>query len=101
MKDVVDTKFRDQKAGFCKDRSCMDQIATLRIIMEQSCESNSPLFINFADFEKASDSVDRDTLWKLLRHYGVPVKIVNIMRSSYERLSTESFIEGSPLKHSM
>ena len=101
MKDVVDTKFRDQQAGFRKNRSCVDQIATLRIIIEQSCEWNSPLFINFVDFKKAFDSVDRDALWKLLRHYGVPVKIVNIMRSSYERLSTESFIEGSPLKHSM
>ena len=29
MKDVFDTKFRDQQAGFRKDRSCVDQIATL------------------------------------------------------------------------
>lgn len=82
MKDEVDTKFRDQQAGFRKDRSCMDQITTLWIIIEQSCEWNSPLYINFVDFEKAFDSVDRDTLWKLLRHYGMPVKIVNIIRSS-------------------
>ena len=100
MKDEIDTKFRDQQAGFRKDRSCVDQIATLRIIIEQSCEWNSPLFVNFVDFEKAFDSVDRDTLWKLLRHYGVPVKIVNIIPSSYEGLSCRSFIEDSPLKHS-
>ena len=66
MKDEVGTKFRDQQAGFRKDRSCVDQIATLWIIIEQSCEWKSPLFINFVDFEKAFDSVDRDTLWKLL-----------------------------------
>ena len=66
MKDEVDTKFRDNQAGFRKDRSCVDQIATLRIIIEQSCEWNSPLYINFVDFKKAFDSVDRDTLWKLL-----------------------------------
>ena len=87
MKDEIDTKIRDQQADFRKDRSCVDQIATPRIIIEQSCEWNSPLFINFVDFEKAFDSVDRDTLWKLLQHYGVPVKIVNIIRSSYEGLS--------------
>ena len=66
MKDEVDTKFRDQQAGFRKDRSCMDQIGTLRIIIEQSCEWKSPLPINSVDFEKAFDRVDRDTLWKLL-----------------------------------
>ena len=44
--------------------------------MEESLEWNSPLYINFIDYEKAFDSVDRETLWKLLRHYGVPEKII-------------------------
>jgi len=98
MKDEIDTKFRDQQAGFRKDRSCVDQIATLRIIIEQSCEWNFPLFINFVDFEKAFDSVDRGILWKLLRHYGVLVKIVNIIRSSYEGLTCKVIHRGQPTK---
>ena len=94
MKETVDTKFRDQQAGFRKDRSCADQIATIRIIIEQSCEWTSPVYINFFDFEKTFDSVDGDTLWTLLRHYGVPVKIVNIIRSSYEGLSCRVIHRG-------
>ncbi|CAH8542902.1 unnamed protein product [Schistosoma haematobium] len=86
MKDAVDAQLRDQQAGFRKDRSCTDQIATLRIIVEQSVEWNSSLYINFIDYEKAFDSVDRRTLWKLLRHHGVPEKIVNIIRNSYDGL---------------
>ncbi|VDP40803.1 unnamed protein product [Schistosoma margrebowiei] len=62
MKDVVDAQLRDQQAGFRKDRSCTDQIATLQIIVEQSVEWNSSLYINFIDYEKAFDSVDRRTL---------------------------------------
>ena len=76
MKEVVDPKLRDQQAGFRRNRSCANQIASLRIIVEQSLEWNSPLYINFIDYEKAFDSVDRETLWKLLRHYGVPEKII-------------------------
>ncbi|VDP84715.1 unnamed protein product [Schistosoma mattheei] len=38
MKDAVDAKLRTQQAGFRNDRSCTDQIATLRIIVEQSTE---------------------------------------------------------------
>ncbi|VDP04283.1 unnamed protein product [Schistosoma curassoni] len=68
MKDCVDVQLRDQEAGFRKDRSCTDQIATLRIIVEQSIEWNSSLYINLIDYEKAFDSVDRTTIWKLLRH---------------------------------
>ena len=84
MKDAVDTQLRDQQAGFRKERSCTDQIATLRIILEQSLEWNSPIYVNFIDYEKAFDSVDRETLWKLLRHYGVPEKVTNIIKNSYE-----------------
>ena len=87
MKDPIDAQLRDEQAGFRKDRSCTDQIAALRIIVEQSIEWNSPLYINFVDYEKAFDSLDRETLWKLLRHYGVPAKIVSIIRNSYEGLT--------------
>ncbi|VDP80463.1 unnamed protein product, partial [Schistosoma curassoni] len=75
MKDSVDAQLRDQQAGFRKDRSCTDQTATLRIIVQQSIEWNSSLHISFIDYENAVDSVDRTTLWKLLLHYGVPEKI--------------------------
>ena len=53
MKDEVDKTLREEQAGFRQDRSCTDQIATLRIIVEQSIEWNSPLYINFVDCEKA------------------------------------------------
>ncbi|VDP33622.1 unnamed protein product [Schistosoma curassoni] len=86
MKDTVDAQLEDQRARFRKDRLCTDQIATLQIIVEQSVEWNPSLYINFIDYEKAFNSVDRRTLWKLLRHYGVPEKIVKIIRNSYDGL---------------
>ncbi|VDP18586.1 unnamed protein product [Schistosoma margrebowiei] len=99
MKDCVDAQLRDQQARFRKDRSCTNQIATLRIIVEQSIEWNSSLYINFIDYEKAFDSVDRTTLWKLLRHYGVPQKIVNIIQSSYDGLH-HKIVHGGQLTKS-
>ncbi|VDP32070.1 unnamed protein product [Schistosoma margrebowiei] len=99
MKDCVDAQLRDQQAGFRKDRSRTDQIATLRIIVEQSIEWNSSLYINLSDYEKAFDSVDRTTLWKLLRHYGVPQKIVNIIQSSYDGLHCK-IVHGGQLTKS-
>ncbi|VDO85109.1 unnamed protein product [Schistosoma margrebowiei] len=95
MKYSVD----EQQVGFRKDRSCTDQIATLRIIVEESIEWNSPLHANFIDHEKAFDGVDRKTLWKLLRQYGVPEKIVNIVQNSYEGLNCE-IVHGGQLTNS-
>ena len=74
-------------------RSCMDQIATLRIIAEQSLEWNSAPNVNFIDFEKTFDSLGRESLWKLPRHYGVP-EIVIIIRSSYSCISIRVIHEG-------
>ena len=59
MKDEVDNELRDHQAGFRKERSCTDQIATLRIIIEQSIEWNSSLYVCFIDYEKAFDSLER------------------------------------------
>ena len=46
MKAAVDNRLRDQQAGFRQDRSCTDHIATLRIIVEQSLEWNSSLYVS-------------------------------------------------------
>lgn len=79
--------FVTNKLAFVKKkRSCTDQIATLRII-EQCAEWNSSLYVGFIDYETAFDSVDRETIWKRLRHYGVPDKLVNIVRNSYDHLA--------------
>ena len=85
VREAVDPKLGDQQAGFRRNRSCADQIASLRIIVEQSVEWNSTLYFNFLDFRKAFDSVDREILWKLLRHYGVPDKIISLIWSKQDK----------------
>ena len=52
IKADVNKLLREEQAGFRAGRSCADQIATLRIINEQSIEWNSPLYVNFIDFKK-------------------------------------------------
>ena len=84
MTQATDKLLREQQAGFRKHRSCTDQITTLRIILEQSIEWNSSLCVNFVDFEKAFDSIDREVLWSIMRHYGIPEKIVNIIKNTYQ-----------------
>ena len=99
MKGKVDQTLREQQAAFRQDRSCTDQIATLRIIVEHYIEWNSSLYMNFVDYEKAFDSVDRETLWKVLRHYGVPKKLVNMIKNSYEGMSCRVIHEGQLSKN--
>ena len=38
---------------------------------------------NIIDFEKVFDSVHRETLWKLLKNYLIPDKLVNLIKAMY------------------
>ena len=80
----LDKKLREEQAGFRRGRGCVDQIFTLRNIIETCAEWNTPVHINFVDFQKAFDSIHRNTLWKILRSYGIPIKLVTIISKFYE-----------------
>ena len=41
------------------------------------------LFLCFVHYEKAFDSMHRDTLWKIMRCYGIPTKIVRMVQVVY------------------
>ena len=81
--DAVDSTLRKEQAGFRRGRGTTEQIFALRNILEQCNEWQRNIYINFVDFEKAFDSVHRNSLWKILRHYGRPQKITNIIRIFY------------------
>lgn len=85
LKDAVDKKLWDNQAGLKREISCTDQIAILRMIIELlvSVKWHSPLYINFIDFEKAFDSLDRKSLWKLMERNGIPLKYITIFGNSY------------------
>ena len=80
LQDSVDARLREQQAGFRKGRSGCEQIFTLRNIIEQCTEFQQSLQVNFIDFKKAFDSVHRDSLWKILTIYGIPLKYVKIFK---------------------
>ena len=79
----VDRLLREEQAGFRAGRSTTEQIFILRNIVEQAIEWNSNLYLCFIDFEKAFDSVHRHTLWKIMRSYGIPSKLIRIIKSMY------------------
>ena len=78
---------RNEQAGFRKGRGCTDHIFTLRNILEQFTEWNRQLYINFIGYEKAFDSIHRDSLWQILRAYGIPQRFVNIIKCFYSNFT--------------
>ena len=104
---AIDTPLREEQACFGKGRGCTDQIFAQHNIMEQSPEWNAPLCINCIHFQKAFDSVHRESLWKILRTYGMLPKIINLIKMFYDNFEysvifgntiTETFLVKSGVR---
>ena len=98
MKDALEGRLWDEQVEFRKKRSCCDKEGTLRIIVEQTLEWNTGLYMVFVDFEKSFDSVDWEVLWKHLQYYGVPDRIVKVIRIFYYAFQTRVLHESDMTK---
>ena len=47
------------------------------------------MYINLIDFKKTFDMIDRSTMWRIIRHYGIPLKSVSIIRSLYDGMTCQ------------
>ncbi|KAI3369560.1 hypothetical protein L3Q82_007769 [Scortum barcoo] len=78
-------------------RSCgtLDQLYTLRRVLEGLWEFAQPVHMCFVDLEKAFDRVPRGILWGVLREYGVRGPLLRAVRSLYDRSRSLVRIAGS------
>jgi hypothetical protein len=84
----------EAQAGFRANRSTIDQIFTLRQIAEKYDEFGKDLYVCYIDFRKAFDSVWRRGLWRVMRHYGYPEKIVRLLESAYKDTFSAVRVDG-------
>lgn len=80
----VNKKLRKEQAGFRSGRGTIEQIFVLRNIIEQTVEWNASVYICFIDYQKAFDSVYRETLWRITGSYGIPPKLVRMVQAMYK-----------------
>jgi hypothetical protein len=58
----------------------MDQIFYIRQILEKKCEYNGTVHQLFIDFKKACDSVKGEVLYNILLEFGIPKKLVRLIK---------------------
>ena len=72
----------DVQAGFRKGRGTRDQIANIHWIIEKT-EFQKNIYFCFIDYAKASDCVDHNKLWKILKAMGIPNHLTCLLRNLY------------------
>jgi len=85
---------RENQCGFRRNRSCVDQIYSLRTIIHNCIEFNVPLYVNFIDFKAAFDSIRREFIWASMRHYGLPEKYVRIFQAFFNGTMSAVRVDG-------
>jgi len=94
IKNSLEMGLLKEQAGFHHNRSCIDLINTLRVIIEQSVEFQSPLCMLFVDYQRAFDSLNRPWIWDELKVRGIASKFINIIKEGYEDFSCRVLHEG-------
>jgi len=95
LHNIAEVILPESQCGFRRSRSTIDMIFTLRQIQEKAVEQQQSLYMVFIDLSKGFDSVDRSTLWILLRRYGCPDTCVEIIQEFHDGMAGEVSIGES------
>lgn len=74
----------EYQCGFKPGKSTVDHVFTLRQLIEKHYEYNKPLQLLFIDFKQAYDSIKRKLLWKSMEKFGIPLKLVKMVKTCIE-----------------
>ncbi|KAJ4440664.1 hypothetical protein ANN_08811 [Periplaneta americana] len=81
------------------NRSTIDQIFCIRQIMEKKWEYKGTVHQLFIDFKKAYDSVKREVLYDILIEFGIPKKLVRLIKmclsETYSRVCIGQFLSDA------
>uniref|UniRef100_A0A8C6MJS2 Reverse transcriptase domain-containing protein n=1 Tax=Nothobranchius furzeri TaxID=105023 RepID=A0A8C6MJS2_NOTFU len=95
VRRIVEPQIQEEQCGFCPGRGTLDQLYTLRGILEGAWEFAQPVYMCFVDLEKAFDRVPWGALWGVLREYGVPGPLIRAVRSLHDRCQSLVRVAGS------
>ena len=74
----------EEQCGFRPQRSTIDMMVVVRRLQELARKKDTPLYLCFIDLIKAYDSADRTLLWDVLAHFGVPPRMLAVIRQFHD-----------------
>ena len=95
----------EYQCGFRRNRSTVDHIFSIQQILEKKWEYNKGICQLFIDFEKAYDSIKRESLYDILIKFGVPKKLVRLMKTCLDgqsKVRVGNYLSSSfPIENSL
>ena len=73
----------EEQRGFRRHRSTVDMMFVVLRLQELARKKDTPLFVCFIDLTEAYDSVDRTLLCIVLARFGIPPRMLAVIRASF------------------
>ena len=83
MRDITVGKILEEQGAFRKERSCTDQLFTVRMLSQKIIEKNKSMIMVCVDLEKAYDNVIRELMWQVMDEYGIRGSLAKAVKSMY------------------
>ena len=96
LKPIVNKLIGPNQCGFRPGKSTIDQIFTLRQILEKTQEKQIDTHHLFVDYKAAFDSTIRSHLYSTMSEFGIPAKLIRLCRMTLSN-TTCSVLIGKDL----
>ena len=83
LQQYMNHELPDVPSGFRKGRGTRDQIANICWTIKKAREFQKNINFCFIDYAKASDCVDHNKLWKILKEMGISDHLICLLRNLY------------------
>jgi len=94
IEPYIDEILGDYQCGFRKGRSTTDQIFCLRMILEKACEYNVDICQMYTDYKQACDTINGAELLEIMKEFGIPMKLVRLVRMTLTNTNSKVKIQG-------
>lgn len=99
LQPYVDNIIGKYQCGFRRGKGTSDQIHSLRQILEKTMEFNIETHHLFIDFKAAYDSILRQPLYGAMLDFGIPEKLVDLVRMTMDSVTSYIKIQSDESLH--
>ena len=90
----IDDILENYQYGFQKGRSTTDQTFCMRMILEKACEYKVDIHQLYIDYKQAYDTINRAELVQIMKEFGIPMKLVRLVRMTLTNTNSKVNIQG-------
>lgn len=89
FKTISEALLLEEQNGFRIGRSYIDNVFTIKQIIEKRREFNLETHTAFLDLERGFDRVNIHQLWQILNRRGIPNHLIEVIKSLYRNTSLQ------------